>query len=1022
MREHKRVCCQFGLIVLAGVLCAAGRILPPATSAPPQPRVGKVKLVDFARDVLPILRRSCVECHGSEKDEGGLRLDLREPALESGTIEPGDPQASELLRRIRLPKGHDEVMPAIGDPLPRRDVAVIRRWIEQGAQWPEEVELARHWAYVTPTRPQLPEVPDSNWCRSPIDRFVLARLDDEGLLPSPRATPEKLVRRLFLDLIGLPPTPEEVQQFVAAPTDERLESLVDELLQRPQFGERWARPWLDLARYADSHGFQRDNLWDVWAYRDWVIRALNDDMPFDQFTIEQIAGDLLPDASESQKIATGFHRCVPTNVEAGSLPEETRSEQVLDRVNTTGAVWLGTTLECCQCHDHKYDPFTMKDYYRLLAYFNNTELEADRTNPKSPSSIQFQGPKMSLSDTERDARRKGLQSELAKLKEQQTNRRRELAGDLSDWAMEFSASLADSPRTHALEVVRFESQGTTDTHKILDDRSVLIEGGDPPAKDVYTATLAAPPLKDVRAIRLDALQHESLPGGGPGRGDPQRRNFVLNDFRVEIDGGDAQDNPQLNFTSASTSFSQNNWDVFGAVDDDPKSGWAIAPMFDDSHWAVFVLEERLTLTEDTKLQVTLAQQWGQSRTIGRFRVSAMTGNVEAESVPEQIAAAVERASGEWTKEDRTRLVDYRVEHDADSKRLAASIKKLEKQIAQVAPDTTLVMIELDQPRMTSIFERGDYRQQGERVAPGTPEMLPPAPEGLQNRLTLARWLVSQDNPLTPRVTVNRWWAELFGQGLVTTVEDFGIKGEPPTHPELLDWLAVEFVESGWSMKHILKSIVLSATYQQSSRITPGLLERDDQNRLLARGPRFRMDAEMIRDNALAISGLLDLKQFGPPIRPYQPPGIWSKVGGNAYDYQVSPGPEQHRRGIYVVIKRGSPYPSFVNFDATARLACTVKRSRTNTPLQALTLLNDPVYVEAARALATRVQSETAGESLDAQIANAFQLCTARSPTDAERAALLDLYHAQLNSDGGSGAAWQSVAATLLNLHETVTKD
>ena len=432
--------------------------LPGSEAARAEPVAAKSKQVDFARDVYPIFRRSCIECHGPEKQEAELRLDQRTSTMKSESIEPGKPGDSELLRRILLPRGHDEVMPAIGDPLSKRQIGIIRRWIEQGAVWPDKVEVNRHWSYVAPKRPGMPPVHNSKWAKSAIDHFVLQRLQNEGLSPSGKAAPEKLVRRAFLDLIGLPPTPDEVDAFVRNPSDERFELLVDELLQRPQFGERWARPWLDIARYADSHGFQRDNLRSVWAYRDWVIRAFNDDMPFDQFTIEQIAGDLLPDATESQKIATGFHRCTPTNVEAGSLPEETRIEQVIDRVNTTGAVWLGSTLECCQCHDHKYDPFPQKDYYRLLAYFNNTEMEADRAS-KSPSSIAFKGPKMNLSDAENDAKRIDLQKQIASVKNRQTARRRELNSDLSEWATGFSKSLGDVPKSQVLDIFEFESLG-----------------------------------------------------------------------------------------------------------------------------------------------------------------------------------------------------------------------------------------------------------------------------------------------------------------------------------------------------------------------------------------------------------------------------------------------------------------------------------------------------------------------------------------------------------------------------------
>lgn len=979
--------------------------------------------VDFGTEVYPILQRHCVECHGAEKQEGGLRLDIRQEALESGSIDAGSPDDSELIRRMLLPKNDEQRMPAVGEPVPKEQIETLRAWIASGASWPEDFESAKHWAYVAPQRPIPPSDQANEWAKTPIDHFVLSRLAQKGIAPSPKADPEKLIRRVFLDLIGLPPTPAEVQAFIRDPSDRHFELIVDELLGRPQFGERWARHWLDLARYADSHGFQRDNFRDVWAYRDWVIRALNEDMPFDRFTIEQVAGDLLPDATESQLIATGFHRCTPTNVEAGSLPEETRVEQVIDRVNTTGAVWLGTTLECCQCHDHKYDPFSSKEYYQLLAYFNNTQREADRTNPKTPSSIQFKGPSMPLSDPERDEQRKRLQQQLAGIKAEQTLARKKLQSGLEQWIPTLKQEINDSPQTTTLDVTAFESQGTTDSYKKLDDGSVLLVGGDPPDKDVYQIE-ATTQLDQITGIRLDALVDDSLPEKGPGRS--ERRNFVLNEFEVALvsnstdEDAASADAPteRLEFISAKASFSQKKWDVAGAVDGKPKSGWAISPQQGKSHWATFKLKKPINVGSGQSLSVTLRHQFGRATTIGRLKLSAITGRLDSEPVPAAVIAATEKPAKKWNKKDRKALTDFRINTDAAYAKLTREANAIQKQIDQITPDTTLVMVELDEPRMSTTFERGDYRNPGEPVQAGTPEVLHATPTGPPNRLTLAKWLVASDNPIVARVTVNRWWAEIFGRGIVTTPEDFGIKGDLPSHPQLLDWLAVELMENGWSMKHLLKSIVCSATYQQSSTIRHDLLEVDANNRLLARGPRYRMDAEMIRDNALAIAGLLNLKPYGPSIRPYQPDGIWSKVGGESYAYEVSPGSEQHRRGIYVVIKRGSPYPSFINFDATARLACTVKRSRTNTPLQALTLLNDPVYVEAAQSLAQRIKQDCAGQSIEEQINYGFQLCTARSPNDSEKATLMHLYREQAEADD----PMYGIATVLLNLHETITKD
>ena len=1023
---------------IATILTAFIFIFPTSSAA------GNPSEFDFGRDVYQVLRRACFECHGDEKQAGGFRLDDKTSLIESATIVTGDAKASEFVRRIELPRGHDDVMPAIGDPLSGREIAAIRRWIDAGAEWPDAFEPPPHWAYVAPQKSPLPQVSDRQWPLSPIDHFVLAKLDQRGMKPSPPAAPATLLRRVYLDLIGLPPTPAEVIAFESDPSQAALSKIVDQLMSRPQFGERWARPWLDLARYADSHGFQRDNLIDIWAYRDWVIDALNADMPLDQFTIEQIAGDLLPDATPSQRIATGFHRCAPTNVEAGSLPEETRIEQVLDRVNTTAAIWLGTTMECAQCHDHKYDPFTIKDYYRFFAFFNNTEIEAERTDPKQASSIAFQGPFMSLADPTRDGQRDEVQTRLKSLRQDRQNRVDELEQDLTKWSTAQAESLRQAPQTHAFELESFTSTGTTDSYKIRDDGAILIVGDDPPSHDLYTVT-ASIRSPDIRAIRLDALTDDSLPGKGPGRGDAKRPNFVLHELTVSVVDDSGNETP-LDLREATADFSQANWGVGGAIDGDPKTGWAISPQFGKPHWAVFRLGQPLDASSGVTLKITLDQHFGNGRTLGCFRLSAVSGDLSQATIPAKIAKLLKAGSESWTDSDRQELVNYRASLDGEIDKLDKQIAATQRELTALAADTTLVMVELEKPRQSAIFTRGDYRTPGESVDAGTPESLHPIRSTVHeanNRLTLARWLVDPTNPLVGRVTVNRWWAEIFGSGIVRTTEDFGLKGDPPTHPELLDWLAVDFVDNGWSMKRTLKTIVLSATYQQSSAVTPEQYAADDQNRLLGRGPRLRMDAEMIRDHALAVSGLISLKPFGPPIRPFQPQGIWTKVGGTNYEYEVSPGGDRYRRGVYVVIKRGAPYPSFINFDANARLTCTTERSRSNTPLQALTLLNDPVYVEAIKALAVSAATEAKHQSLESTIEAAFRRVTARRPRDSETSTLVRLYQDQhraatespktanqLTTDvqlprdvsPADFSAWYSVATVLMNLHETITKE
>jgi len=979
--------------------------------------------VDFRRDIRPILAVHCYDCHGEQKPKAELRLTTRANALKGGESETpafvaGQSAKSELFLRVTS-HDKDEVMPPKGERLSAREIELLRQWIDAGAEWPDNV---KHWAYEPPRRPERPEIRNPNQIRHDIDRFVLARLEQEKLAPSPEADRATLLRRVTLDLTGLPPSPGEVDQFLADPAPEAYERAVDRLLASPQFGVRWARPWLDLSRYADSHGFQRDDLRDLWPYRDWVVRALNADMPFDQFTVEQIAGDLLPNATMDQIVATGFNRGTPCNVEAGTEPEENRVNQVFDRVNTLGAVWLGTTLECSQCHDHKYDPFSMREYYQFFAFFNQTAVEADRSNPKTPGSIRFIGPYRELADEAQSAQRAALQAEQKQLSAAIAEREKQLAADAAAWEAQQLAMVQGTAQTHVLEIAEFDSQAGS-AHRVLDDRSVLLSDDNVPDKDTYTATVRTP-LTGITGLKIEALTDPSLPGQGPGRGDATRPNFVLNEFTVTAAPSAGGAEPvRVKFSKATASFSQKNFQVdelLTAANGEKQNGWAINPQFHQPHWAVFACAEPVGFAGGATLTFKLVQNFGSGRTIGRLRFSALTGPLDGEALPAELVDLLAAPAARRTAAQTKKLSELRAAQDQPLAGLRTRLRQAESKLLKLKPAQSLVMQELAEPRMSTMFKRGVYTDRGEPVQAGTPAILHSANAEQRTRLDLARWLVARDNPLTARVTVNRWWAELFGRGLVGTPEDFGIKGEMPTHPELLDWLAVEFMEGGWSMKKLLRTIVTSATYRQSSKITPELLVRDDQNKLLARGPRHRLDAEMIRDNALAIGGLLSLKQGGPPIRPPQPDGLWEKVGGQKYDYEVSPGEEKYRRGLYVVLKRGSPYPSFVNFDASARMACTVKRSRSNTPLQALTLLNDPVYVEATQAFARRIVAEQPNATPDARLRHAFRLAVARAPKEAELQTLRALFDAQ-RAASNETAAWQAVAAALLNLDETITK-
>ncbi len=999
--------------------------------------------VDFTRDVEPIFAKKCYSCHGPDEQEGQLRLDAKSVFFKGGVsgklIEDGKGKES-LLYKFIAGIGDVERMPLDGDPLSDEEIATIVRWIDQGAAWPDgvgaNITLDAHWAYIPPAIAPSPTVSKPQWIRTPLDAFVLHGLDNARLTPSPRADEAKLLRRVYLDLIGLPPSVEDVDAFLVSQSPDKYEQVIERLLASPQYGARWARPWLDAARYADSNGYQADQYRSVWPYRDWVINAMNADMPFDQFTLEQLAGDLLPKATIDQKIATGFSRLTTCNVEAGVNPEENRVNQIIDRVNTTGTVWLGSSIECAQCHNHKYDPFTQRDYYQLFAYFNNTPLEVEGNGV----TYEFTGPKMDLPLTDEQhealAQFEAEKAELATHIEPLVEER--LKG-LVDWERRVASSKADSVQWHTLDIVSFKSSGGA-SHSLLEDKSVLV-GGTLPDHDVYTV-VARTNLKGITGFKVETLTDASLPDMGPGR--YERPNFILNEFSVTVNpqGTGSETATPVKLHGAAADFSQKGWDVAGAIDGDSKTGWAINPQFGKPHHATFLAERSIESETGSTFVFTLDQHYGAGRTIGRLRLSTMTGTPPPSALPEAITKIIAQTVNKRTAKQKKQLEDYFVELDPMIKSRRSQITELQKQIDSIKPITTLVMIEDEKPRMTAVFKRGNFQDQGEAVGMKTPESLPGlADVDSQDRRELARWITSRDNPLTARVAVNRWWAEIFGHGIVSTLEDFGTQGEKPSHPKLLDWLAVELMESGWSMKHVHRQLVLSSTYQQSSRLTPELLQQDPSNNLYARAPRFRLPAETVRDNALAIAGLLSRNMAGPPIFPPQPPNIWRHVGRNAPKYETSQGNDRFRRGIYVIWRRSAPYPSFTNFDAPDRASCVVNRPRTNTPLQALTLLNDPAYIEMALALAARIATAGQSASIEDRVAFAVKLCVARSATDAEVQHLSEVYRAELErlasspddvteiagkqtrsaADATDVAAWFYVANILLNLDETITK-
>ena len=998
--------------------------------------------VDFNREVRPILSEHCFQCHGLDQQKSKLRLDFEEFAHKGGksglmAVASGKPDKSEMIRRV-TDRGEDR-MPPKGKGLSQVQVDTLRRWIAEGGKYD------KHWAYVAPKRSDLPVVKATKQIANPIDRFTLRRLEERGLTFSEPADKARWLRRVSLDLLGLPPTVEQLDAFLGDDSENAREKVVDALQKSPRYGEHWARQWLDLARYADSNGFQADQLRDSWAYRDWVIDAMNADMPFDQFTIEQIAGDILPEATFSQKVATGFHRTPTCNVEAGVHPEGNRVNQVVDRVNATGTTWLGTTMECAQCHSHKYDPVSQEEYYQLFAFFNNTPLEV---KGKGGVSFDFWGPTMELpSDKGKKPQKQAAEAALKAKEKELAVAKKVSEAKFEDWLAVERRKLGKKnlvPLWTVLKPTQWKSSGK-EPFTLLDDNS-LLAGGKSGEKSIYEIETEAPKGK-LASIRLETLLHESLPKNGPGRrnrtnGNP---NFVLTEVTVSLVEPRKKPVP-LKLTRAKVDYSQGNFSAKGLIDGkrDLRSAWAIASEFGKPHWATMDLEKPVEPASSSKLLFKLEHLYGGGRNVGRPRFSASPEPARQPALSQEIADLL-RKPKPTAKETKKLLARY-LQGDDELAELEKSVIAAKKKVDAIKPVTTLVMVEMDKSRETRVMSRGNYLDPKQKVAPGTPAALHPwKKEWPTNRLGFAQWLVDPDNPLVARVTVNRWWGQFFGRGIVSTEEDFGSQCEPPTHPELLDWLAVEFMENGWSMKKLHKTIVLSTTYGQSSRVTPELLEKDPNNLWFARGPRFRLTAEMIRDNALRISGLLSEKMGGSPIYPPQPAGLWRQTGRNEPKYVAATNQDRFRRGIYVIWRRAAPYPSFVNFDGPDRSACHPKRSRTNTPLQALTLLNDEAYVEMALGFAIRVLEDKPKASLDERLRYAFRRTLAREPDARELTVLRELHAGELarltkdkqaakalldgikavkfstKLDPNQLAAWFFVANVLLNLDETVTK-
>lgn len=1148
------------------------------------------RAINFNRDIRPILSENCFTCHGPDKAtrKADLRLDLESEAFKDlgdgrRAITPGAPDKSELIARVTTTDDADRMPPTkSGKSLTPTQVATLTEWVKQGAKW------QNHWAFITPERPAVPAASVDSPA-NPIDAFIQRDLDRHALSPAPRADRRTLLRRLSLDLTGLPPTPAEINAFLGDPAPDAYEKQISRLLASPRFGENMARHWLDAARYADTHGYHIDSERSMWRWRDNVIDAYNANKPFNIFVTEQLAGDLLPDATLDQKIASGFNRNHMINYEGGAIPEEYLNNYLVDRVNTFGAVFFGMTFACAQCHDHKYDPVSQKDYYQLYAFFNSiNEIGLDGRDGNAKPFIKAPLPSQTRELEDIDKNLASLAGDL----------RKPLPGldpEQPDWEREWSGRLLG--RWSPLDPASITAANGSKFEKSA-DLSIKTTGDTPDTDAIeFTAETSGP----ITALRLEALLDDSLEKPATGRG--SGGNFILSEFEVEIATQSRPDEfERVPLALAVADYSQKNFEIAKAIDADPKTGWAVdGQTRREPVVAWFIPAEPIKRAEGVILRVRMrhASEAFIKHLIARFRLSvtsdptliparldpwfvsgpfkADTGdaaykiefepeksidlqstyedgrykwverpdladgpaqnlggdvaatyltriinaptereltldigsndavkiwfnneivldrNVERALMPGQERLKLQLKAGEnrllmkvvnygakyqfsfARSEERLGRFPFEIEKifltAADKRtpeqldmirnefrrerwsewprldREMTALKERRAAIEKSIPDT-MIMAEAEKPRETFLLVRGAYDQPGEKVTPTTPAFLPPMPKDAPaNRLGLAQWLTSREHPLTARVTINRTWKQLFGVGLVKTVEDFGAQGEWPSNPDLLDWLAVEFIESGWDMNHMIRLMVTSEAYMRESKADATMIARDPENRLLARGPRFRLDAEVIRDVALSAGGLLVEKIGGPSVRPYQPEGLWEEVayGGDftAQRFVQDKGEALYRRSMYTFWKRQSPPPVMLAFDAPNREVCVVSRSRTNTPLQALALLNGVQFVEAARALATRIIREGGPEASD-RVTRGFELATGRRPNEREAQILMDLVKTQTEAyrsrpedakkligvgdskadaliDPAELAAWTMLSSVILNLDETISK-
>src|SRR5215475_9126992 len=954
--------------------------------------------IDFRRDIEPIFRASCYQCHGAKKASAHLRLD---------------------------------------------DIELIRKWIDEGADWPGgergsggAVErgnsLPQHWAFMAPTRPKLPRVKNRSWVRTPIDNFILAQLEKQGLSPAPEADKVTQIRRLSLDLIGLPPTIEEVDQFMGDAGPDAYGKQVDRLLDSPHYGERWGRWWLDAARYADTNGFEKDRARSIWPYRDWVLDAFNRDMPFDQFTVEQLAGDLLPQPTLETRVATGFLRNSMLNQEGGVDPEQFRVEGIIDRVDAVGKAFLGLTVSCAQCHNHKFDPISQTEYYRFYAFLNNDD-----------------EPAIEVPDEKITEKRKEILSRIAKIEDDLMAGDADLPRRMAVW--EAGVGPYSTAWTPIKDGEIFAAFGVKFDR--LEDGS-FIARGDKATTNNYIVK-AKTSLKKITGVRVEFLTDPNLPRGGPGRAPDG--SFYFSEFSVEAAPPGKLDSPNIMekvpLANVTADFELPDSPAKNVIDGNIKTHWSsdAGPVRrNQSRQFVFETQKSVGYDDGVALTFQLAQKRDDTidteqrqANIGRFRISVTDApNPKADPLPASVRAIISTPADRRSKEQRREVFSFY--RTIDPVFVEANKKIDELMRAWPYGPTTLALSAREILRETRVFKRGDWKRPGDAVSPGVPAALHPFPKDAPpNRLGLAKWIVDRNNPLTARVIVNRIWQQYFGQGLVTTPEDFGSRCEPPSHPKLLDWLAVEFIESGWSIKHIHRLILNSAVYRQSSKVAPKLLEVDPYNRWLARAPRIRVESEIVRDVALAASGLLNKKIGGPSVFPPLPAGVMDLAYGG-FKWENATGEDRYRRGMYTFWKRTVPYPSMLAFDSPNGDFSCPRRVRSNTPLQALTTLNDTVFVEAAQALGLRVW-KNGGADDRSKMTYAFRLCASREPDQFEMQKLMELLEDQKKYfDGRTSAAvyvtatdpnrmpedvdlhkvapWTIVARVLLNMDETITKE